>query len=58
MNEEIVVLEAAVKLIKLRFEEDAGFSAPQLYRIGSCAGTIRSYMELWKKRNQKTKSSN
>ena len=58
MNKDIAALEAAVKLIKRRFEEDAGFSVSQLSRIGSCAGTIRSYMALWKKRNQEPKTLN
>ena len=58
MNKDIIALEAAVKLIKRGFEADAGFSDSQLSRIGSCAGTIRSYMLLWRKRNQKPKTSN
>ncbi len=52
MNEEIEALEAAVKLIRLKLENDEKLSEDQLFRIGSCAGTLRTYMGNWKKRNQ------
>ena len=46
MKDELAVLEAAVRLIKNHLDHDVEFSSAELYRIGSCAGTLRSYLEI------------
>ena len=57
MKDELAVLEAAVRLIKNHLDHDVEFSSAELYRIGSCAGTLRSYLDLWRKRHRAKKSA-
>jgi len=57
MKDEIAKLEAAVRLVKNQLDQDGDVSSSELYRIGSCAGTLRSYLDLWKKRHRTSRSA-
>ena len=51
IHEELKILDDAVQAVRKLYENGEKLNQRELAMIGSCTGSLRSYLNLWREKN-------